>query len=92
MMDSKNLKKVMEAVLSGPGMDKEVKVDIRINCKTVLFLCQCIEHGIKEKESGVITNLMPPDTIAEITALSEGFREKAGLAPLGNHLNELLKL
>ncbi|HWV73575.1 MAG TPA: hypothetical protein VN040_17760 [Pseudosphingobacterium sp.] len=86
------MKKVMEALLSSPGMEQEVKIDIRIPRKLVLFLCYSIEHGIKAKDSGAITNLMSTEMVAELNMLSEGFQEKAGLTTLQTHLSQLLEL
>ena len=82
---------IYDAVLSVPGMDDIVKINLSISRKKVLLLGQIIEAGMKTKEAAVIQLLatLPKDTSDEIKLLKEECLEKAGLTVLDAKLKNL---
>lgn len=44
------LAQVYETLLCSPGMNEAVKVDVKINRKTVLLLSSVIENGLNKKD------------------------------------------
>lgn len=89
-MVSNEMTRVFDALLSVPGMKDNVKVDMRIPRKTVFFLVQVIENGLKgnEKEQGILSALTPED-IQVLQEFAKNSLEKAGLTELNQKLIKL---
>lgn len=49
-MTTNKVSKVYDIVLSIPGMNENVKLDLKINRKRVLLLTLVIERGLKEEK------------------------------------------
>ncbi len=83
--------KVYETVLSIPGMNEGVKIDVKINRKAVLLLHSVVTTGLnaKEGETGELLKLLPADTVEELKTLNEDFLKKAGLTELSEKLRGL---
>ncbi len=84
------LGKVYETLLCSPGMNEAVKIDVKINRKTVLLLNSVIENGLNKDavQTSELLELVPQEDIAELKSFGEECLKKAGLS----ELNEKMKL
>jgi hypothetical protein len=68
MLSSKDAALIYETLLSSPGMNDNVKIDLRMTRKTVLILSKIIELGLncnkESKQAGLL--LAAQDNILEI--------------------------
>ena len=83
---------VYETLLCSPGMNEAVKVDVKINRKTVLLLSSVIERGLTAKDgeqSQGLLELVPRETIEELQAFSTDCLNKAGLKELSEKMKSL---
>ncbi len=85
-MTNKNLQLVYDTVLSSPGMNETVKIDLRPSRKLVLLLSQIVERGLVVKDGDGIVEAVPEENLTELKDLIEGCMEKAGLTELGKKL------
>ncbi|SDF46600.1 hypothetical protein SAMN05216464_118101 [Mucilaginibacter pineti] len=78
---------VYETLLCSPGMNEAVKVDVKINRKTVLLLNSVIERGLtaKDGEQGLL-ELIPKETVEELQQFSDECLKKAGLTELSEKM------
>lgn len=94
MFTTNDVAKVYDTILSIPGMNEVVKVDLKISRKNVLLLNQVIERGLSAKEddksSGLLANV-PEESLLELKNLSEECLQKAGLIELSEKLKALGK-
>lgn len=92
MFTTNDVAKVYDTILSIPGMNELVKVDLKISRKNVLLLNQVIERGLSvkddDKSSGLLSNLAE-ESLLELQSLSEEFLQKAGLIELSEKLKAL---
>ena len=82
--------KIYETLLSIPGMNEKIKIDLRIARKNVLFLSKIIERGLSTKEAdektpGVLENVST-ETLQELILISGEILEKAGLTDMNEKL------
>ncbi|PLK44916.1 hypothetical protein [Emticicia sp. TH156] len=92
MLTTSDVAKVYDTILSIPGMNETVKIELRIARKNVLLLNQVIELGLAAKEdekSPGLLSSVPPDSLQELKALSEDCLQKAGLTELSEKLSTL---
>lgn len=93
-MDEKVAAEVLETLLSAPGMNDNVKLDMKISRKNVLLLTQVINRGlgtgVNEKETGVLGKLQP-HSVEELTVIAKDLLEKAGLQDMSERIERLLK-
>jgi hypothetical protein len=83
---------VYETLLCSPGMNEAVKVDVKINRKTVLLLNSVIERGltVKDGEQSLgLLELIPKETVEELKQFSEECLKKAGLTELSEKMKSL---
>lgn len=90
-MTTSEVAKVYETVLSIPGMNEGVKIDVKINRKAVLLRHSVVTNGLntKEGETSELLKLLPADTVEELNALNEDFLKKAGLTEVSEKLKGL---
>lgn len=91
-MTTSEVAKVYDTVLSIPGMNEAVKIDVKINRKTVLLLNSVIERGLTLKDSEQsrgLPELIPKDSVAELKQFSEECLKKAGLTELSEKIKGL---
>jgi len=85
MLTTNDVAKVYDTILSIPGMNETVKIDMKISRKNALLLNRLIERGLTlkqdEKSSNLLDNL-PDDTLKELTSLADDCWKKAGLTEL----------
>ncbi|WP_316835055.1 hypothetical protein [Pedobacter nutrimenti] len=82
---------IYDAVLSVPGMEDTVKINLSISRKKVLLLSQVIEAGLKAKDGSLVQLIasLPKEAAAEIKMLKEECLDKAGLIELDKKLSNL---
>jgi hypothetical protein len=90
MQTTSTIAKVFETILSIPGMNDNVKIQLTIPRKNVLLLSKVIERGLAGKDAIDDNNILaisPKETLEELNTLSEELLKKAGLI----EMNEKLK-
>lgn len=90
-MTNEEVGRVFETMLSIPGMNENVKIDLKISRKQVLMLALTIEKGLNGEEDGFI-NLMrnaSKETASEIAWIADDCLDKAGLTDLVSKLKSL---
>lgn len=92
MMTTNDVAQVFDTILSIPGMNETVKIDLKISRKNVLLLNHVIERGLSakggEKEMNVFANA-PSETLSELKDIAIECLQKAGLVELSDKLNAL---
>ena len=92
MLTTTDVAKVYDTILSIPGMNETVKIDMRISRKNVLLLNSVIKRGLSakddEKSANLLTNI-PAETLQELNAFADDCLTKAGLTELSEKLNSL---
>lgn len=94
MFTTNDVAKVYDTILSIPGMNEVVKIDLRISRKNVLLLNQVIERGLSAKDddkSSVLLGNVPEESLMELKNLSDECLQKAGLIELNEKLKALGK-
>jgi hypothetical protein len=92
MLTTNDVAKVYDTILSIPGMNETVKIDMKISRKNVLLLNSVIKRGLNTKDDDKPTNLLgsvPPETLQELRFFAEDCLTKAGLTELSEKLNSL---
>ena len=91
-MNASDLGKVYGALLSSPGMNEAVRIDLKINRRVILLLSQVIEIGLGQKaEEGQfgMAQVASKEELEELKKLSMDCLEKAGLTDLNSKLSAL---
>ena len=90
-MLSKDVAKVFETLLSIPGMNEEVKVNLKTSRKNLLLLNKVIERGLNGKDtedkSISVLETIPKEALQELGTIAAELLDKAGLT----EMNEKLK-
>ena len=92
MLTTNDVAKVYDTILSIPGMNETVKIDMRISRKNVLLLNSVIKRGLNSKDDDKSSNLLesiPPETLKELDAIADDYLTKAGLTELSAKLRAL---
>lgn len=93
MITANDVAKVFETILSTPGMNETVKMDLKISRKNVLLLSHLIQDGLKIREgSSMLLESVSEQRRAEMEGLSEEFLQKAGLIDVHEKLAEISAL
>jgi hypothetical protein len=90
MMTSNEVARVYDTLLCIPGMNDQVKLDLKISRKQVLLLAQVIERGLRaesENPSGMLA--VAKQTGEELNLIANDCLEKAGLIELSEKLKAL---
>jgi hypothetical protein len=91
MIAKTDLAKLYETLLTIPGMNNRVKIDLKIPLRTALLLSKIIERGLLGKEmddsSVNIIDLISPEISKEVSDLPNEILQKAGLI----EMNEKIK-
>ncbi len=92
MLTTNDVAKVYDTILSIPGMNETVKIDLKISRKNVLLLNHVIERGLlakdDEKNPGLLSSV-PEESLMELKTLADDCLQKAGLIELSEKLNNL---
>lgn len=90
MLTTNDVAKVYDTILSIPGMNETVKIDVRISRRNVLLLNSVIERGLTVKDTGDkssnLLDIVPIETLQELSAFSDDCLQKAGLTELSEKL------
>lgn len=89
MLTTTDIAQVYDTILSIPGMNENVKIDVRISRKNVLLLNRVIALGLTVKgddKSPNILSAVPEDVLNELTLFAEDCLKKAGLTELSEKL------
>lgn len=90
MLSKQDLSKLYDALLSTPGMQETVKMDLRIQRKNVLLLSKVIQRGLKKDATDKEDDVLPVQTkenTEEIEKLVEDLLLKAGLKDMYEKLS-----
>jgi hypothetical protein len=90
MLSKTDLTRVYETLLSIPGMNEAVKLDLKLPRKHVLLLSKVIERGLAEdgdENEPSILHLATPEIRAELRKVVDDLLQKGGLT----EMNEKLK-
>jgi len=92
MLTIADVAKVYDTILSIPGMNETVKIEMRISRKNVLLLNSVIKRGLASKDDDESLDLLaniPPETLQELNHLADACLTKAGLTELSEKLKSL---
>lgn len=89
-MNANDVARVLETVLTIPGMTETVKIDLKISRRNILILSSVIARGLnpKEEAAGLLDNI-PEEVIEELNNFSNECLSKAGLSDLNQKLKSL---
>jgi len=91
-MTTNDVAKVFDTILSIPGMNEVVKIDLKISRKNVLLLNHVIERGLTAKgddKSSVFLTSIPQENLQELEQFGNECLQKAGLIELSKKLSTL---
>ncbi|MDD2675834.1 MAG: hypothetical protein PHF81_13235 [Flavobacterium sp.] len=90
MLTTNDVAKVFDTILSTPGMNEMVKIDLKISRKNVLLLHHVIERGmtVENDVSGVLGSLSK-EGLLELKNVAEECLQKAGIVELNQKLTTL---
>ena len=95
MIAKADLSRMYETVLSIPGMNEKVRIDLKIPLKNVLILSRAIERGLTGKEADDLSpnliDLVSPETTHELMDISNEILQKAGLSDLNEKLKKMIE-
>ena len=87
MITENDAARVFDTVLSIPGMNEPVKMEMKISRKNVLLLSHLIQDGLKIREgSSVLLESISEQGRTELESLSQECLQKAGLVELHEKL------
>ncbi|HEY4628390.1 MAG TPA: hypothetical protein VIH02_03830 [Flavobacterium sp.] len=90
MLTTNDVAKVFDTILSTPGMNEMVKIDLKISRKNVLLLNHVIERGLTlENDASGLLGGLSKEGLSELKNVSEECLQKAGLVELNQKLTTL---
>jgi hypothetical protein len=90
MLTTNDVAKVFDTILSTPGMNEMVKIDLKISRKNVLLLNHVIERGLTvENDAPGLLGSLSKEGLSELKNVSEECLQKAGLVELNQKLTTL---
>ena len=79
-MTPNDVAKVIDTMLSIPGMNEQVKIDLRISRKNVLLLDHVIQRGLSSKDDAkqsVLMTSIPEESLQELKLFGDDCLQKA---------------
>ncbi|TDW47761.1 hypothetical protein EV144_10445 [Flavobacterium sp. 270] len=88
MLTENDAAQVFDTILSVPGMNEPVKIDLKISRKNVLLLSHVIERGLLENNGSpsLLLQRTAEENITELKQLSTDCLSRAGLTELNEKL------
>lgn len=88
MLTENDAAQVLDTIMSIPGMNDPVKIDLKISRKNVLLLHHVIERGLLENEAtpSVLLKRTADENIDELKQLAADCLARAGLTELSEKL------
>jgi hypothetical protein len=92
MLTTKDVAVVYETLLSSPGMNELIRVDLKVARKNILMLAKMIEVATMEQHLSASPFLSAFDTtsLTELSQMSATILEKAGLSDMYVRMNGLI--
>lgn len=92
MLTENDAVQVFDTIMSIPGMNEPVRIDLKISRKNVLLLYHAIERGLFENDSSpsVLLKRTAEENINELRQLSADCLGRAGLTELNEKLARLV--
>ena len=89
MLTTNDVVKVYDTILSIPGMNETVKIDMRVSRKNVLLLNSVIKRGLTAPtdKSHSLLDSIPKEAQQELLDFSDTCLHKAGLTELNDKLS-----
>ena len=91
MLQKNEVSRIYATILSIPGMNEKVKVNLQVSRKNLLLLDKVIERGLNGKDTDdkqvSILDILPKESLQELGALAIELLDKSGLS----EMNEKLK-
>lgn len=94
-MTTNDVAQVLDTVLSIPGMNDVVKIDLKISRKNVLLLNHVIERGLSAKDNdkpSILMTSVPEENLQELKLFGDECLQKAGLIELSEKLKTLSEI
>ena len=95
MIAKADLSRMYETVLSIPGMNEKVRIDLKIPLKNVLILNKAIERGLSGKGADDLSpglmEFVSAETTEELLGISREMLQKAGLLELNEKMNRMME-
>lgn len=89
MNENELLGVLLDTVLSTPGMNETVKIDLKVSRKNALLLGNLISKGIDPKSNPGLLDNIPKDAGEELSELANEIIQKSGLTDLNEKLKSL---
>ena len=86
---SKDKLKILESVLSSPGMAEKCKVALQVSRQTILLLGRLIEAGLNSEASDELLAVLPKESVEELRAVQEEMLKKGDLSDFYQRLKAL---
>ena len=94
MLSTNDVAKVLDTILSIPGRNETVKIDLKITRKNAWLLNQVIKRGLSRKagnNGSDLLNKVLEETLGELTLVANDCLLKAGLTDWSEKLKQLDK-
>lgn len=88
-MEKNEISKVYDTLLSVPGMEDTVRIDVKISRKLILLLDNAIELGVAAKGNESMIAFADKVSIEQLLELGRDCLEKANLINLKNKIADL---
>ncbi|SEI46134.1 hypothetical protein SAMN04487995_0922 [Dyadobacter koreensis] len=91
MATTTDISLIYETLLCSPGMSEQIKVDLRVSRKSLLFLAACVENELSGKnDPGLgLVGYFGEQTVKELEKLVSDSLSKADLSALNEKLKGL---
>lgn len=92
MSTASELTKIYEMLMTAPGMNEPVKIELRLPRKSVLLLSKIIERGISPKDAEAISGILSASgeqALQEVKTIPDELLKKAGLTEMNEKLKSL---
>lgn len=91
MLTENETAQLLDTIMSIPGMNEQVKIDLKISRKNVLLLSHVIERRLLESDGSpsVLLRRTAEENISELRQLSADCLSRAGLTEFNEKLSAL---
>jgi hypothetical protein len=93
MIAKTDLASLYETVLSIPGMNERIKLDLKLPLRNALLLSKVIERGLMGKDTDDsipnLLDLVSPELTQELLGISAEILQKTGLMEMNEKLKKM---